>query len=81
MRARLGVALLVGGVTLIGAATAAAEPSGNASCVAYFVVPQAQAGHFGETVRTFPAIFHPLGQTVSFQAHSPRDACPFQPPG
>jgi hypothetical protein len=56
------------------------EPSDNASCVAYFVVPQAQAGNFGETVRTFPEIFHPLGQTVSVQARSPRDACPFQPP-
>ena len=64
----------------VAGATHREDGSDNASCVAQFVVPQAHAGNFGETVRTFPTIFHPLGQTVSLQARSPREACPFQAP-
>ncbi len=77
--------------TVIAAAAALAAPGvasathrddgdDNASCVAQFVVPQAQEGQYGQTVRTFPEIFHPLGQSVSFHARSPRVTCPFQAP-
>lgn len=66
------------------AAPVAAAPSDAGSCVASFVQPQAEGSGrsvpFGETVRLFTVVFYPLGQTVSFQADSERDACPFQAP-
>jgi hypothetical protein len=77
---------LAGGCALAAAlAVPVAADDGGGSCVATFVLPQAlhsgQSSPFGETVRVLTVMFYPLGQTVSFQAGSPRDACPFQAPG
>lgn len=81
------VAALVAGMTaaLTVAAAPVAAAGDSGSCVATFVQPQAQGSGqaeapFGDTVKAFTVAFFPLGRTVSYQAQSPRDGCPFQPP-
>ena len=82
MRKTVG-GLITVAVLSVPAAPAAAgdQMSNDSSCVAQFAVPQAQTGAFGETVRAFPDIFHPLGETVAANAQSPRGECLFKPPG
>jgi hypothetical protein len=77
--------LLATAVTLAAlalAAPAAADPpaaAGNPNCVAQFVLVGVQQPPWGATVRTFAQDFHPLGQTISAQAQSPKEDCLFKP--
>jgi hypothetical protein len=78
--------LVVGARAFAGLAPRSARvggPADQASCVAQFVnaFPPGAVGPFASRMAQNPAL-HPFGENaVSVQATSPRDACPFAPPG
>ncbi len=80
-------ALVATATALASVATASATHSDgddDASCVAQFVVPGAQAGRYGEVVSGFAhaskAAGEPLGRVIAAQAQSPREDCLIPPP-